>query len=184
MVKVAPLRAFLISLAFGVGLQAQAPPAAPLTPPELEAQLTVEDGQTMVVAKAQRDQKPLAGAKVSFFVRRTFGEIKLGEDSTLEDGTAAVPLPKALPGFPDGRFSIRLQLAGPPEVEGIQKIVSIQAPNFKPGTTRGDERTLWARRAPVPLLLVLVGILALVWGSYGLVVRELFHLKKGDSHVV
>ncbi len=183
MVKAAPLRAFLLSMALGVGLQAQAPAAAPVTPPELEAQLTVEDGQPMLVAKIQRDQKPMAGARVSFFVRRTFGEIKLGEDSTLEDGTAAVPMPKGLPGLSDGQYSIRIRLVAPPDVDGIQKVVSIQAPKLKPGTPRVDERTLWARRAPIPLLLVLVGILTLVWGSYGLVLRELFHLKKGDSHV-
>jgi hypothetical protein len=176
------LRLLLLATVLGNALRGQTP-AAPMNPAlELSAQVTVEDGQPMVVAKVLREEKPSMGVGVAFFVRRTFGEIKLGEDTTLDDGTAAIALPKGLPGSQQGTLSLRLQLTSPSEIAGVQKVLSIPAPAANLSKFNGEERTLWARKAPIPLLALLGVILALVWGAYALVIRELIHLKKGGFH--
>lgn len=150
--------------------------------PELSAEVSVEDGRPMVIAKVQREGKPTPGVGVAFYIQRTFGEIKLGEDTTLDDGTAAVSLPTDLPESKEGTLSLRLQVTAPDEIAGLQKHFPIRAPKLDSIQFHPMERALWARKAPFALLAALGAILSLIWGAYALVIRELIHLKKGGSH--
>lgn len=169
----------------------------------------VEDGKKMLIATVTRDGKPLEGIAISFYVDRTFGKLLIGEDKTLEDGSAAIPAPEGLPSGRAGELKVTAQatLPGAPAAE-TQASTEVTAPStpaepvapsaptppriiaaqlaFKGDTKllqeqEGVPRALWAPRAPVALLAIISGILALVWGSYAFIVSQLIKIKQGAS---
>ena len=170
----------------GVGLSAAEPaPKVPVTPAPLilDGKVSIEDGKPALVATATAGDEPLAGVSVAFFFRRSFGAIRLGEDTTLEDGTAAVTLGSPLPPGPSGKWDVRLQVLAPPEFAGQEKLLALDPPELP--TLRRQEtqpRALWAPKAPLVLIFTLLLIVGAIWATYGLVVYNLFRLKKGESH--
>src|SRR5437016_6280200 len=81
--------------------------------PEIVVTTGLEEGKKVLVATLKLDGKPLEGAKVSFFVRRTFGNLLLGQERTLDDGTAAVPFPEGLPGGESGKLQVLAKIVEP-----------------------------------------------------------------------
>ena len=161
----------------------------------------------MLVATVTQDGKPLQGVSVSFSVERTFGTLPIGEDTTLEDGSAAVPAPEGLPGGPAGELKVTAR-ATLPNAAGAQTqdsaAVAVPSKPAEPiapsaatpsqiidaqfalsGETKlvkeqeATPRALWAPRAPVALLAIITGILVVVWGSYVFVVSQIIKIKQG-----
>ena len=174
--------------------------------PAITLKTEAEEEKKMIVATVTVDGKPVEGAAVSFYVERTFGNLLIGEDKTLDDGTAAVNAPNSLPGGPNGKLRIIAQAAlsnqtgseptaatevpapsmpsepaapaAPPEQKVVRAQLAIE------GTAKKVERdafprALWSPRAPIPLLVTITGILAVVWGTYAFVVFELVKIKQG-----
>src|SRR5437762_10594386 len=77
---------------------AQAPTSQPKA--DISLALVTEEGKQLIRAVVVANGKPVENATVSFGVRRTFGTLVLGEDRTLDDGSAAVPFPNDIPGGP------------------------------------------------------------------------------------
>lgn len=190
---------------------AQTPAAAPAAaqPPVLEVKSEVEDGKKMLIATVTRDGKPLPDVPVSFYVDRLFGRLLIGEDKTLEDGSAAVEAPEDLASGPSGELKIIVQAAlpdtSPEETEASTEVAMRSAPEEPPAspaptppriidaafTLKGEvrllqeqgrnERTLWAPRAPIPLLATITVLLVVVWGSYAFVVGQIIKIKQGAT---
>ena len=150
--------------------------------PDIQAKVSQEDGRPVIVATIMADQKPVKGATVIFSVHRNFGDLKLGEDTTLEDGTAAVSLPKKLPAGPGGKLILKLEISAPATLAGTQRVVELQGPAATGRSDDGVPRALMARRAPLLLLLLLALIVGSVWSAYAVVTHHLFRIKKGDLH--
>lgn len=176
-------------------------------PPTLELKSEVEEGKKMLIATVTKDGNPLEGIAISFYIDRTFGRLLVGEDKTLEDGSAAVPLPEGLASGPAGELIITahatLPDAAPAETQASTEVAepstpaeTIAAPAVTPPriidaqfTLKGETkilqeqervpRALWAPRAPVPLLATVTIILVLVWGSYAFVVSQIIKIKQG-----
>ena len=170
----------------GAGLAAAEPAPKALVAPDplvLEGKVSIEDGKPALVATATAGDKPLAGVSVAFFFRRSFGAIRLGEDTTLDDGTAAVTLGSLLPAGPSGKWDVRLQVLAPQEFAGQEKLLALDPPEL-PTIHRqeGQPRALWAPKAPFLLIFSLLTVVGAIWATYGLVVYNLFRLKKGASH--
>jgi hypothetical protein len=175
--------------------------------PSLTLKTQVEDNKKMMVATVTRDGKPLEGIPVSFYVERSFGKLLIGEDKTLEDGSAAVVAPEGMPGGPAGELKILAQATLPESATGEMKAsADVAAPSipaepaasaaptpakiidaqfsFKGGAKILQEqepfpRALWAPRAPVVLLATISVILAAVWGTYAFVFSQLIKIKQG-----
>lgn len=175
--------------------------------PKLELKSEVEDGKKMLIATVTKDGKPLEGVPVSFFVERTFGKLKVGEDKTLEDGSAAVEAPQNMGAGPSGELKITAQATlpdtAPEETQASTDVATRPAPDEPAAspapappriidaqfTVKGEtkmlqeqgreQRALWAPRAPIPLLATITGILVVVWGSYAFVVIQIIKIKQG-----
>ena len=176
--------------------------------PSLTLKTDVEEGKKMIVATVTKDGKPLEGISVSFYVQRSFGKLLIGEDKTLEDGSAAVPAPEGMPGGPAGELKIlaqaKLSESASGETKGSADVAarSTTAEPASPAPTPPqiiDEqfsfnggvkilqeqeafpRALWAPKAPVVLLGTISLILIAVWGTYAFVVSQLIKIKQGTK---
>lgn len=182
---------------------------AAASPPSITVERAIEEGRPVLVAKLTAAGKPVEGATLAVSVERTFGAIPLGQDTTLDDGTVAVPFPTGLPGSPEGLLRVRVEVVEPAVYTGLRTVfalpleardlprpASARLPRRGPpesfqrqGSRRLDEpgttqdpfpRTIWGPRAPVSLLLAILGLLGAVWFTYAFVLTQLIHIRKGD----
>jgi hypothetical protein len=112
-------------------------------------------------------------------VRRLFGDLSLGEDKTLDDGTAAVPFPTDLSGDSKGMLEVIAAVKASATVAAADREVK-----FPGGAVpaQGDQvfpRALWAPHAPIGLIASIVVFVGVVWVAYAYVVFQLFRLKRG-----
>ncbi len=168
-------------LALGVGApRAQAAENDVAVKPDLALSFSKEEGKPTLTATARLNGKPLENVKVAFFAERTFGLLLLGQDSTLDDGTAAVLFPSNLPGGPTGELNIAAEIKSPAKYAGVRIQMKFGgALKFQP-QSQAFPRALWAPRAPVALLATLIILLATIWGAYAYVVNQLIQIRKGN----
>ena len=100
--RLLPTVAFLIAGIFALGGPMAAAHETPK--PEITLSTSVEEGQKMLIATVTLGGNAVAGARVAFFVERSFGLMALGSDETLDDGTAAAAFPQGLPGDEHGNL--------------------------------------------------------------------------------
>jgi hypothetical protein len=157
--------------AWAEDLQAQKFPA------QIAISTATEEGKKVIIATVTRDGKPIEGAHVVLQAKRTFGNLTLGEDDTLADGTVAVPFPSDLPSGPEGRIQVIAQIKSPPELSGraIQTFDGARKvlPNEDP-----FPRALWSPHAPLALLITIGSMLTIVWSVYLFVVIQLIKIRK------
>lgn len=164
---------------FAEGVDANKSSIAEANKPRIALQLTTEENKKTIVATVTAAQKPVKDAKVTFFVKRTFGNLEIGHDETLDDGTAAVLFPLDLPGGTKGQLQVVAVITDPPqysntrteEIFGGALVVPLQTENFP--------RALWAPQAPLALILTIGFIICVVWGTYIYVVVQLVRIRKG-----
>ena len=79
--------------------------------PTIAVTTDIEDGKKMIHALVTLNGKPLENVNLQYFVQRTFGNLPIGQDTTLDDGTSAVAFPSDLPGAPDGKLHVFVRIA-------------------------------------------------------------------------
>jgi hypothetical protein len=139
----------------------------------------MEEGKAMLVATVLRGDKPLEGVRVAFFAERLLGWLALGNDVTLDDGSAAIAFPADLPGGPDGVLRIKAVLEDPPALRSLSQISTVSGAKVLREKVDPFPRTLWGPRAPVALLCTFGALLAGVWAAYGYVFLQLFKIARG-----
>jgi hypothetical protein len=149
--------------------------------PSLEIGTAVEEGTTMLVATVTLDGKPVEGTKVAFAVERMFGLMRLGEEETIDDGTAAVPFPSDLPGGPEGVLRIRAEITAPPEQAGVKTVAAMPGARVHVEDSEPFPRALWAPAAPTALILTIIILLSIAWGAYGYVLVQIRGIRRGAS---
>lgn len=99
------------------------PPGSELIPPGKRPQVTLkvgtEEGKKMVVATVTLDGKPTDKVKLAFSIRGDGDPVAVGQDETLEDGTAAVRFPEGVPGGPKGELHIVAVIKEPAPYAGV-----------------------------------------------------------------
>ena len=138
----------------------------------IELTRTTEDKKEMLVAKVTANGLPVKGATVAFSVRRTFGLMTLGEDQTLDDGTAAVAFPTALPGDAKGELTFRVALRSPPELDGSAADVKLAGAPARPWPSV-PQRALWSSRVPLVIPATIGFLMLCVWSTYAFVATQL-----------
>jgi hypothetical protein len=140
---------------------------------------STEDGQDMLVGVVTANGRPLAGVTVGFSVARSFGNMTLGSDQTLSDGSAAVPFPTGLPGDSSGRLRVLATVQAPSELAGTNATATMPGGIPRRVTNESQPRALWSARPPLPMIATIFGLLACVWSTYAFVVGQLIAM----SHV-
>ena len=174
----------LTSLAPRHTAEAQSPPSSTAVPVRsstvrIALARSAEDGQDMLVGTVTADGRPIAGVTLSFSVARSFGNMTLGTDQTLSDGSAAVPFPKGLPGDTAGRLRVLAAVQAPADLAGANVVVTMPGGAPTRATNESPPRALWSARPPLPMIATIFGLLLCVWSTYAFVVGQLIAL----SHV-
>jgi hypothetical protein len=156
--------------------------ATPATQPAPSITLKpgVEDAMRVVLALVTLNGKPLKDLKVQLHVKRTFGLLPLGEDTTDDEGTAAVKFPEDLPGNERGELEVVATIvsAGPYSGFSTTEVV----PGGVPATISTGPafpRALWGARSPLPLYITIVVLIGAVWLTYARVVGHILAIRKG-----
>jgi hypothetical protein len=150
-------------------------------PAKVEVTSTVEEGKRMLVARVTRGGKNVEGAIVLFQAERLLGWLPLGRETTLDDGTAAVPFPLGLPGGAKGELRIRAKVEAPADLASLSGESVLEGSLRIPQGREEFPRALWAPHAPVMLILIIFLFLGAVWGTYVYVFYHLWRLTKGGT---
>jgi Ni/Fe-hydrogenase subunit HybB-like protein len=163
-------------LALGLG-RAQAQDGGVAAEVVVEVTKEVEGSETVLLAVVTQDGLPVEGAQVGFFVARLFGEMTMGQDVTLDDGTAAVEFPRDLPGTAAGELTVIARVLAPEGLAGAQGEVVVDGALVAAGAVAGLPRALWSDRAPLGIVAVIVALLLVVWATYAFVVLQLVQIR-------
>jgi Ni/Fe-hydrogenase subunit HybB-like protein len=147
--------------------------SAPLPAAAIEIAVEEEGGEPWLIATVT-GSAPVEGARVAFLLERTFGAMALGEDVTLDDGTAGVPFPRGLRGGPDGELVVIAEIRAPAHLAGTSQTAVV--PGGEPWIVSSEAwapRGLWASGARPELLLSIALLLLGVWGTYAFVFFQL-----------
>ena len=138
----------------------------------------------MLVAAVTVGGRPAAGVTVAFFAQRHFGLLSLGEGETLDDGTAAVSFPRALPGNPRGDVRFRAAVLAPDALAGAEAEAVMSGGVPARQDISEYPRALWSTRAPIGLLVGITVLLLCVWSTYAFTIGQLLKLRglAGDLH--
>lgn len=154
---------------------------AQTTQPSIALSTDVEDGKKMIHAVVALNGKPAENITLQYFVQRTFGNLLLGEDTTLDDGTSAVAFPSDLPGAFDGRLHFVVKIKTPAEFANVSASDAFPADLQAALIADQFPRALWAPDAPLALVLSIFVLLAGVWLSYAFVVTRILAIRIGGK---
>lgn len=172
------MAALLLALCLGTNCVSAAEVQDQTSPARIFIATSMEEGRKMIVATVTREGKPVPNAHVMLQVKRTFGDLTLGEDDTLDDGTAAVPFPADLPGNSEGQIQVLAQIKSPADSAAIRTQVTLDGA-LKPRLEADPyPRALWSPHAPFALVLTICTLLTIVWSTYAFVVVQLIKIKK------
>ncbi len=149
--------------------------------PQISLTVATEEGEKLVLATLTLKGAPVEDATIAFSVRRSFGFLALGGEQTLDDGTAAVAFPTGLPADTLGKLYFVAEVTAPPPLKGTRGELSLSPEARATLETAPHPRALWSRRAPVPLLLLLLILVGGVWFTYAIVIRELIKIWRGGE---
>jgi hypothetical protein len=150
-----------------------------VTQPAIGLTTDVEDGKKMVHAVVTLTGKPIENVVLQYYVKRTFGNLLLGEDTTLDDGTSAMAFPTDLPGATDGKLHVFVKVKTPDIFAGISSESAFQADVQPLAESQNFPRALWAPHAPLGLMLSIFVLLLGIWLSYFFVVSRIIAIRTG-----
>jgi molybdopterin-containing oxidoreductase family membrane subunit len=142
----------------------------------IELTRATEGKHEMLVAKVTAAGRPVKGSTVAFSVARTFGRMALGEDQTLDDGTAAVAFPVGLPGDANGKLTFHVALRSPPELDSSAVDVTLAGARPRAWSSQ-PPRALWSSRVPVAIPATIAFLALCVWSTYAFVAAQLMAMR-------
>jgi hypothetical protein len=176
------MRSILFMGVFLIGGVAAAQTATQPAKAVVSVSSEVEEGKKVLLATVKLNGKPVEGAKVDFFVRRTFGNLLVGQETTLDDGSAAVPFPQGLPGGETGQLEVLAIVTSPPQYASAQAQTTLDGGVVVRPEPDPFPRALWAPHAPAVLIIIVALLLGGVWCTYLYVLSQLLKILKGFAH--
>jgi molybdopterin-containing oxidoreductase family membrane subunit len=170
----------LLSLSVGPSRVMALEATAPAPPAQISVTSGREEGKQVILATVTRAGKPLEGARVVLQVNRTFGNLTLGEDDTLADGTMALAFPADLPGGPEGKLRVIAQIKSPAEYAAVSAQATLDGALKVPPEADPFAPALWAPTAPLGLVITICSLLAIVWTVYAFVIAQLVRIKNSS----
>jgi hypothetical protein len=151
---------------------------SPASAADIEVRRLEESGETILLATVTLDAAAVAGARVGFYVRRLFGDMELGVDITLDDGTAAVTFPHDLPGDATGMLTVVARVLEPDELAGAAAEARVEGGVPTSALAQATPRALWSSRPPIVLVVVIVSLLTIVWATYSVALYQLVQIRR------
>ena len=142
----------------------------------IELSKASEGAEDMLVATVTLGGRPAPGVAVAFFAHRHLGLLSLGDDETLDDGTAAVAFPRAFPGDPSGNVRFRVTVLSPDSLAGTTAEATMSGGVPARRDVGELPRALWSTRSPVGLLVGITVLLLCVWSTYAFTLWQLVKL--------
>lgn len=143
----------------------------------VELRRASEGEEDVLVAAVTVGGVPAPGVTVEFFAYRHLGLLALGEDETLDDGTAAVSFPRGLPGNLRGDIRFRAAVLSPDSLAGAAA-ETVMSGGVPARQDAGEPpRALWSTRAPTALLVGITVLLLCVWSTYAFTIWQLMRLR-------
>ena len=172
---------FAAGSAGGVPASTAEAPTAPTTQPgaTIAVSRVTEERETLIKAVVLAGGTPVENASVEFAVKRTFGNLIIGEDKTLDDGSAAVKFPKDIPGGPAGQLDVVVEVKSPPQLAGARTEIILDGGVRVLPADDSSPRALWAPHAPLELVIPIFLLLGAVWVTYAYVVTQLIAIRRG-----
>jgi hypothetical protein len=162
-----------------MGPAATAPATRPASGATVTVAVGIEEGKKVLVATVALHGKAIEGAKVAFYAKRTFGQLLLGQEETLDDGTAGVPFPEGLPGGSTGELHIVAQVIAPAAYSDACGGATVKGGIVVLPEEDPFPRALWSPHAPLGLVATLATFLGIVWSCYVFVISRLIAIVKG-----
>jgi hypothetical protein len=179
------LIALLMSISAIVRAADVAPPtsqpasSASLATPTVALSIVTDEGQNQVRATVKLGDHPLENAAVVFGVRRTFGNLVIGTDTTMDDGTAQTKFPQGLPGGATGQLQLLADVKPTDRYGAAHADMVIGGGVVVPPVADPFPRTFWAPHAPLWLILSITVLLGGVWSTYLFVVSQVLAIRRG-----
>ncbi len=169
-----------VAITFGTAVQAQQA-TAPSSRTRLTVERTVEEGvDLLLVTAVDGGGQPLEGVVIGAYVKRLFGELVIGRETTFDDGTAYIALPKDLPPSKSGRLSILVRVIQPQDRAGTQTQIEVAGvPLAGADEPPFPHRALWASHSPFLLTTTVTVLLGGVWLTYAFVLYQVRCIRKG-----
>jgi hypothetical protein len=153
------------------------------TSTDAQITLTFQEKDSVKQAKAvvTKNHTPLKGVDVLFAIKKSFGSLPLGDAVTTdESGEAVADFPTDIPGDPSGNVTVTAKVD---ENDQTGELLATKSSNWGVPTdvkNTIDRRALWASaaNAPIPLVVTVVSIVALVWGTIFYIVFQLVAISR------
>ncbi len=142
-----------------------------------------------LITKAGEDgvQAPLKGVDVKVYVKRSFSLLPIeGENLTTdESGMASVEFPKDIPGDTEGKLTIIAKVEDNDEVGELEASEAVKWGTVLKPDESFSRRALWqtAANAPLPLVIFVTSMIALVWGIIFYIIYMMFVINKLGKRV-
>ena len=162
----------------------EASEATTIIPGELK--ISLEDGQQKLIkislqSGTPQNQKPVEGAEVKVFIKRTFGKLQIGEDfyTTDENGEIEVLFEEKIPGDTAGNIILGSAVEDNEDLGNISSSTKAKWGIPLKQNNDFDKRSLWATRDKTPFwLLILPNLLiAGAWSVIVYLIIQIFKIK-------
>lgn len=160
-------------------------------PPAKDVKLEVSTGDeiksiTAFVHSADSAKLPFPEVDVSFYIKREFGLMRIGESSNLTgaDGKVKVVFPEKIIGDQEGNVTILAKVENSFIYNDAESEVFRKwGEQMVTEDEKFNQRALWGSRdkSPVWLLLLANGIIVGIWGVILYIIYNLFRIKKAGK---
>jgi hypothetical protein len=131
----------------------------------------------LTTLSSKSDTIPVNGIVIGFYVPRMFSFLKIGEETTDDEGKVTLEFPNDLPGNSDSTITVYARLDDNEVYSNVEvnKIARWGVPIIH--RIPESHRTLWTEIAPLWMIVTLSIMLLGVWGHYIYVIIQLFLIK-------
>jgi hypothetical protein len=143
----------------------------------------------LFLTKAGADgvQAPIKGVDIKVGVQRAFSLLPVEGDhlTTDENGEASVVFPKDIPGDSEGKVTVVAKIEDNDDVGDVQVKQDVKWGTLLQPDLSFTKRALWqtATNAPLPLVIFVTSMIALVWGIIFYIIYLMFLIKKLGKQV-
>jgi hypothetical protein len=170
--------AAVVARAADTAVAAPASASQPAAQPTVSLSIVTDEGQNQVRATVKLNDRPLENAAIVFSVRRTFGNLVIGNDTTLDDGTAQTRFPQGLPGGAKGELQLLADVKSTDKYTAARGEMTIGGGVVVPPVTDPFPRAFWAPHAPFWLIASITVLLGGVWTTYLFVVTQVLAIRR------
>jgi hypothetical protein len=132
-------------------------------------------------------QAPVKGVDVKVYVQRSFSLLPVEGDNltTDEAGEAYVEFPKDIPGDASGKLTVVAKVEDNDVVGELEELQDVKWGTLLQPDMTFSRRALWqtASNAPLPLVIFVTSMIALVWGIIFYIIYQMFIINKLGKRV-